>query len=464
MSSSPSSSNSDKTYTVDPSDNLSGTTFHKIRVTTGVKDSAGNTLGSQYETSSGFTTWSGTQQLGTSFIDRGYDVKVDSSNNIYVTGSTGGGLDGNTNSKDGCNSSTCSDIFLVKYNSSGVKQWTQQFGTSYNDYGLGMTVDSSDNIYVTGYTSGGLDGNTNSGSQDIILVKYNSSGVKQWTQQLGTSSVDIGQDVTVDSFNYIYVTGYTSGGLDGNTNSGGSDLFLVKYNSSGVKQWTQQLGASSTVFPRGMTVDSSNNIYVTGLTDGGLDGNTNSGEYDMFLVKYNSSGVKQWTNQLGSSSTDNGQDVKVDSSNNIYVTGNTWGGLEGNNNSGSQDMFLVKYNSSGVKQWTQQLGTSSGDSGSGVTLDSSNNIYVTGDTLGGLDGNTNSGSQDIILVKYNSNGVKQWTQQLGTSGIDRGKRVTVDSTDNLYVTGDTSEGLDGNSRSGSYDIFLLKYNSSGVKQ
>jgi len=170
---------------------------------------------------------------------------------------------------------------------------TQQLGTSSSDIGNGVTVDSSDNIYVTGYTTGGLDGNTNSGDDDLILVKYNSSGTKQWTKQLGTSSSDIGYGVTVDSSDNIYVTGYTDGGLDGNTSSGGSDLFLLKYNSSGTKQWTKQLGTSSTDRGNEVSVDSSNNLYVTGWTSGGLDGNTNSGDSDLFLLKYNSSGTKQ---------------------------------------------------------------------------------------------------------------------------------------------------------------------------
>ncbi|MDP7631313.1 MAG: SBBP repeat-containing protein, partial [SAR324 cluster bacterium] len=164
-----------------------------------------------------------------------------------------------------------------------------------------MTVDSSDNIYVTGYTYGGLDGNTNSGSVDIFLVKYNSSGTKQWTQQLGTSAGNFGYGVTVDSSDNLYMTGYTSGGLDGNTSSGSTDIILVKYNSSGTKQWTQQLGTSSTDEGLAVTVDSSNNLYVTGYTDGGLDGNTSSGFSDLILVKYNSSGTKQWTKQLGTS-------------------------------------------------------------------------------------------------------------------------------------------------------------------
>ena len=71
------------------------------------------------------------------------------------------------------------DIFLVKYNSSGTKQWTKQLGTSSSDQEFGVTVDSSDNLYVTGYTNGGLDGNTQVGNGDIFLVKYNSDGVKQ---------------------------------------------------------------------------------------------------------------------------------------------------------------------------------------------------------------------------------------------------------------------------------------------
>ena len=124
------------------------------------------------DSSDNSTTWSGTQQLGTSSGEVGYGVTVDSSGNIYVTGRTGGALDSIANSGS-------SDIFLVKYDSTGEKLWTKLLGTSSDDYGFGVTVDSSDNIYVTGYTAGGLDNNSNSGSLDIFLVKFNSDGVKQ---------------------------------------------------------------------------------------------------------------------------------------------------------------------------------------------------------------------------------------------------------------------------------------------
>jgi hypothetical protein len=121
-------------------------------------------------------------------------------------------------------------------NNTTTSPWSIQLGTSADGSGNDVTTDSSDNIYVTGSTYGGLDGNTTSGNHDIVLVKYDSSGSKQWTKQLGTSSGDYWNDVTTDSSDNIYVTGYTGGGLDGNTTSGGTDIFLVKYNSSGTKQ------------------------------------------------------------------------------------------------------------------------------------------------------------------------------------------------------------------------------------
>ena len=202
---------------------------------------------------------------------------------------------------------------------------------------------------MAGFTTASLDGNAFLGNSDAFLVKYNSSGTKQWTKQFGTSGTDWALDLAADSSNNIYLTGFTSLSLDGETNSGRKDIFLVKYNSSGTKQWTKLLGTSYDL-GRGVTVDTSNNIYVTGDTDGGLDGNTNSGDFDMFLVKYNSSGTKQWTKQLGSSSADMGVGITVDNSSNIYITGQTKGGMDGNTNIGDGDIFLVKYNSSGVLQ------------------------------------------------------------------------------------------------------------------
>ena len=245
---------------------------------------------------------------------------------------------------------TRDDLILIKYNSSGTRQWTQQFGSSGSDYARGISLDSSGNIYVVGDTSGGLGSNSNSGSEDLFLIKYNSSGNLQWTQQMGTFSNDVAFDVATDSLGNSYVTGYTGASLDGNTYSGELDLFLVKYDSNGNKSWTKQLGTSTSDYARGVSVDADGNVSFTGYTTAALDGQTHYGSDDLFLVKYNSSGTKLWTRQLGTSSLDRAVDVIHDASGNAYIAGSTLGDLDYHRSTGGDDLFLVKYNSDGVKQ------------------------------------------------------------------------------------------------------------------
>jgi hypothetical protein len=168
-------SRSNTKFTLDPSNSLSRATAYKSKITTGVKDIAGNTLNSKYETPNGiFTPW--TIQSGTSSVDQANAVTTDSSGNLYVAGYSKGVLEGHTNSG-------MSDLILIKYNSQGTIQWTKQLGTLEDDQANGVTTDSSGNIYVTGWTGGALDGNTYFGQDDIFLIKYNSSGTKLWTEQ-----------------------------------------------------------------------------------------------------------------------------------------------------------------------------------------------------------------------------------------------------------------------------------------
>jgi len=381
-------------------------------------------------------------------------VALDSSGNIYVAGSTGGNLDGNLNA--GLN-----DIFLVKYNSSGVKQWTQLLGTTADDVARGIAIDSSDDIYVTGSTGGGL-GGVNAGLNDLFLVKYDSSGNWQWSRQLGTIADDVGYGVAADSTGNIYIAGSTGGSLGG-VNAGLNDLFLVKYDSSGVKQWTQLLGTIADDVGYGVAADSTGNIYVTGSTGGNLDGIVNAGSNDIFLVKYDSSGVKQWTQLLGTIADDVGYGVAADSTGNIYIAGSTGGSL-GGVNAGLNDLFLVKYDSSGNWQWSRQRGTGAQDVSFAIALGGSSNIYLTGSTGGGLDGNINAGLNDLFLVKYDSSGTWEWNRQLGTIADDIAYALDLDTASNIYLTGSTGGGLDGNTNVGGLDIFVVKYDSSGNLQ
>jgi hypothetical protein len=419
--------------------------------------------------------WIGTKQLGVATKSTtGNSVATDVSGNVYVVGFTAGGLDGNT-------LTGTSDFFVTKYNSSGVKQYTKQMGVAgVSTQGLSVTTDASGNVYVVGTTSGGLDGNTLMGTTDFFLTKYNNSGVKQYTKQLGVVGAAVtGRDVATDVSGNVFVTGTTTGALDGNTKiSSGTftDFFVTKYDSSGVKQYTQQLGATGTfafVETWAVTTDVSGNVYVTGTTNGDLDGNTMFSSQDFFLTKYNNSGVKQFTKTLGTRSSGEstgqrvvGRDVATDASGNVYVVGWTAGRLDGNTLIGTRDFFVTKYNSSGVKQYSQQFGVAGAlTQGQSVAIDASGNVYVAGYTMGGLDGNTLTGTQDFFVTKYDSSNVKQYTKQLGVAtSSTQGLSVKTDVSGNVFVTGTTTGGLDGNTLTGTQDFFVTKYNSSGVKQ
>ncbi len=388
--------------------------------------------------------------LGTGGIDIGFGVSVDSKGAIYVTGYSSGAFDGKTNQGS-------ADLFLIKYDSSGNKQWSKLLGSSNFDFGWAVSVDSADNVYVSGMLAGNFDGQTNQGGRDMFLIKYDASGNKQWSKLVGTSGTDQGYGVSVDSAGNVYVTGESEGNFDGHTNSGGKDMFLVKYNTSGVKQWSKLVGTSSDDEGFGVSVDSSDNVYVTGESEGNFDGHTNSGGKDMFLIKYDSSGNKQWSKLLGSRFRDEGLGMNVDSSGNVYVTGFSAGAFDGHTHSGNEDMFLIKYDTSGNKQWSKLVGTSSGDRGKGVSVDSAGSVYVTGYSAGAFDGHTNQGSTDMFLIKYDSSGVKKRSKLLGTNATDEGLGVSVDSSDNVYVTGYSQGAFDGHTRSGDNDMLLIKF-------
>ena len=352
--------------------------------------------------------------LGGSLIDEGYGVAVDSSNNIIVCGLT---------TSDGAGSF---DVLVAKYNSSGTLIWDKTLGSVVDERGYEVAVDSADNIIVCGMINV-------YGDEGLLVAKYNSSGLLQWDKTLGGSLDDEGQGVTVDSLDNIIVCGR-------GTKLNGYDLLVAKYNSSGTLIWDKTLGGSSTDNGYDVAVDSSDNIIVCGSTQS--DG---AGSFDVLVAKYNSSGVLQWDKTLGGTGSDSGSGVVVDSLDNIIVCGSTT-----SDGAGLYDLLVAKYNSSGVLQWDKTLGGTSNDSGSGVAVDSSDNIIVCGYT-------SNAGTQ-FLVAKYNSSGALQWDKMLkGVNQTDVFRNVTVDSRDNVIVCGYTySIGA------GSADLIVAKLPPDGT--
>ena len=314
-----------------------------------------------------------TRQYGTPGDERVYAVAVDAAGNIFLTGSTYGALDGQANAGDW-------DIFLSKFDAAGNRLWTKLWGTggSNADNGEDVAVDAAGNIYVTGSTAGALDGQTFQGGHDIFLSKFDTSGTRLWTRQWGTAGQDMGTGLTVGSTGDVFIAGHTFGALNGQTHAGEYDAFLMRVTNVGVHVWTRQWGTGAADFPGAAAVDAAGNLFVIGNTRGALDGQTLIGQVDIFLTKFDASGTRLWTRQWGTAFEDWGDGVAVSSAGDVYVSGYTQGSLEGQSHNGLGDAFLTRLDASGTRLWTRQWGTAFEDEGNGVALDAAGHAFVAG--------------------------------------------------------------------------------------
>ncbi|MFX1296886.1 MAG: SBBP repeat-containing protein [Promethearchaeota archaeon] len=354
-------------------------------------------------------TWDGYLQ------DTALDIKVDSSNNIYVTGvsnfkTVGGGQ----------------SLILLKYNSLGDLQWSRTWAVTGDTIGYGIAFDSLNNIYVVGTSFPIM------GSWPIILLKYNSEGELDWYRQHVIGDDSCGAGIAIDSSDNIYLSGWDEIG-------GNQDILLVKCNSSGFIEWSRTWGGAGMDAAYRIALDSSNNIYLACTIDF-LGGNS-----DICLVKYDSSGNKEWHSTRHVGNFDMGWNVALDSSENIFLAGavGDWGNLDG---------VLIKFNSDGQHQWNQTWGGSDNDISWTLEIDSSDNIYLGGtlDLIGGMFEFAYFG--DITLVKYDNSGQYQWDYTRRVAHQEGCQSLALDSSEeNIYLAGSSDE-------LGTNDTLVVKYN------
>ncbi|MGI9567370.1 MAG: SBBP repeat-containing protein [Nitrosopumilus sp.] len=335
-------------------------------------------------------------------------------------------------------------------------QWSVQFGSDSFEGGHAISVDPSGNVYVTGTTSGSLFA-TISGESDAFVAKYDTDGNQVWAKQFGSDLHDGSNNITINSSGNVYVTGTTSGSISG-TNVGSDDAFVAKYDTDGNQMWAKQFGNNSLVEGIGVAADSSGNAYVTGYARGDLF-DTNAGVVDAFVAKYDTDGNQVWAKQFGSEHRDIGFGITADSSGNVYVTGHTDGDLFGTN-TGAYDVFVVRYNPDGIEKWAKQFGNNSLEEHGGITTDSLDNMYVTG-IINDNPSSINIGSDDVFITKYAKNGIEKWAKQFGSSSFEGGNDIAADSSGNVYVTGITSGSLF-STIVGESDAFIIKYDTQIV--
>jgi hypothetical protein len=389
-----------------------------------------------------------TRLAGSGSYDYGYAVAADTFGNCIIAGATQGSIAGGSAGRY--------DMFVGKYDATGNRLWLTQRGTDQREFAYGVATDAAGNVYVTGYTGNGLDGNNGFGGWDVFLMKLGPAGNWLWTKQDGTGQDDEGRAVATDVSGNVYVTGYVRGNFHGITRVGSSDVFISKYDSAGNRLWSALFGSSDIDESFGIACDASGNVFVTGWTGGSIEGNPYLGNGDNYLVKYDTNGQRQWLRQWGTVNKDTGYSLACDAAGNVYVSGYTTGPLY-SSPLGNRDYFLAKYDAWGNMLWGREVGTSGHDQGWGVATDAAGNVYVAGETGGPLDGNVYQGGLDVFLTKYDPTGTSLWTTQIGTAGDDWADGVAVGPEGVVFLAGTTTGSLDGNQNQGLNDAFVMKF-------
>ncbi len=394
----------------------------------------------------------------------------------------------------------CIILFLCFNTLAFSQNWLWAKSASGPAEGSAMATDASGNVFVSGNFIGNniIFGsytltNPNAGSWEFCLVKYDVTGNVLWAKSsIGKNSWI--NNITTDAFGNVYAIGsFDSTIILGSftLNSLGGDFFVVKYNPSGDVLWAKSSGGTGHGSGSSVATDASGGVYVTGnfnspsisFGSNTIINNNPPGYTDIFLAKYDVSGNALWAKSMTGAGWAN--HVAIDASGNAYLVGsfsssNITFGTTTLTNSGGEDIFLVKYNSSGNVLWAKNIGGTGNDEGWSVASDNFGNFYMTGifdSPLISIDSHTltNAGCFDIFLAKYDATGNILWVKNAGGTGNDRtgSGGLSIDVSGNAYMSGSFGDSWCGwdSITFGSYvltepvgtwdPMFIVKYDKNG---
>jgi uncharacterized protein YjdB len=433
----------------------------------------------------------------------GGKIAVDDSGSVYLAGNTTsnsgiamagahqGTLGGNT------------DAYLKKINSAGECLWATYFGGSENEQNLSVATDHFGNVYIagvssstTGIVTAGCHQNVNAGTGDAYVAKFSGTGVLKWATYFGGSEADVAYDVQPDDSGNVYLAGYTRSsagiattGTQQFSNAGNEDGFIAKFDSSGTRIWGTYFGGAIDDRVTSIAISSSADVYLTGYTSsttGIATSGVHSSVYaggllDAFVAKFTGAGMREWATYYGGSGYEYSYKLKLTSSGQIVVAGNTnsssaiaSSGTHMETLVGSDDAFLAKFSNTGGRIWGTYYGGSGSDGPNSLDVDDSDNIYVSGytnssdgiSTPGALQNAHGGGGFDLFLAKLDSSGARDWGTYFGNTGYETGGAATF--ANSIFLAGNTSstsgiatdDGCDP-THNGGNDAFVVKLNLSG---
>lgn len=371
-------------------------------------------------------------------------ICLDASGNIYTTGHFQGTVDfdpGNGVSKLTA-TDFYDDIFVHKMDASGNFLWAKAFGGLEYDGGNFICVDSSGNVYTTGYFGETADFDpgagsfmlTSTGANDLFVQKLDASGNFIWVKGLGGTLSDAGNSICVDATGNIYITGDFQGIVDFDpgagvfnlNSSGGRDIFICKLNASGNFLWAKGFGGTGNESAVAIRVDASGNIYSAGGFEGTVDFDpgsgmvalTSAGEHDVFIQKMDASGNFIWAKAIGGKNAEDVHSLSVDATGNVYSTGifyetadfDPGSGIANLSSAGSADIFVHKLDASGNFLWVRTFGDTAFDEANALCLDNTGNIYISGGFQGNMDFDPGSGTANLSSTGFSDIFVLKWSQ------------------------------------------------------
>ncbi len=349
---------------------------------------------------------------------------VDSNGNVYVIGTSAGSFGTQLNQ-------AAQDVYLTKYDSAGNVQWTRLLGASGMASAFSLAVDPAGGVAVAGSTTSDLSTTAVAdGNSDSFVAKFDANGEQSWVQQIQTLNANQGFAVGVDQSGNVYLGGQASGVIaSGQSNAGGSDAYLAKYDSSGKLVSESQFGTGGADQVSQLATAADGSLIAASVQNG-----------HAILSKYANGDITStpvWQMDLGDLQNGGAITGLAISGNQIYLAGTSSGvtgtGAQAVNSPSGMDAFVMGVTDNGTGATAGNLtyvGTGASDSAGALTVGTDGTVYLVGSTTGTFSGQsrTVAGTQNMFVSAVNPDGTIQWTRQYGgAEGISTGRGIAIDA-------------------------------------
>ncbi|MEO0531311.1 MAG: SBBP repeat-containing protein [Planctomycetota bacterium] len=309
-------------------------------------------------------------------LDHVLGLAVDASGSVYISGETYRYAAG-------------AEAFLVKFSADGSRLWERHLGSPDNEFGRGVAVDSSGNVYVTGSTTG-LVGSTDYRGYDAYVAKYSSSGERLWTEQFDDEFANFGDDLAIGGGDQLYLSGSGQGATLASLSLDGDVLWKRSPNYSEIAGRTTSISSTA--------ADADGFVYTAGSTNQLYDNARGFVEGDLFVTKHAPDGDMVWQTVIAGPGVDGATDVAVDSSGKVYFAGYSNGGAGGSVRSEIDARWGV-LSPTGDLLLDETYGTERNDAATGIDVDEFGRVYLAGSTSWSV-GRYFAAEADVFLVRF----------------------------------------------------------------